>query len=337
MFCNKQTKLNMFILLTVVALAVLSLPLAATAQELSDFDFMDDPNLEAEHRMSGTVEGTGTCFEVNDSNYLNIKFESSESVNLKLESVPQMVVMDIEAAEGASSTQITLTGFDASTTYYKYEDNYHNLVTLTTNDNGSCSYKQDITEHHQVFIQPQPSTKFIPSDTSIGTWNEVRRIYTLTTDVSETIQIDEDNLTLDGAGHTVSGSGTSGVFLHGRTEVTVTNLNVVGFTVGFRLGLCSGCILTGNTAFDNNYGITLHTAEKNTIENNTVSQSITSGSNTPTGIYLLGNASDNTLKDNTVKNCNKGIHLDAPDYGGPKFNTLTGNTVSDNKLGIFVE
>ena len=50
----------------------------------------------------------------------------------------------------------------------------------------------------------QPSTIFIPGDTSIGTWDPATRIYTLSTDVNNTIQIDEDDLTLDGAGYTVS-------------------------------------------------------------------------------------------------------------------------------------
>ena len=44
----------------------------------------------------------------------------------------------------------------------------------------------------------------VPTDTSIGEWNPVTRTYTLTTDVYESIVIDEDNLTLDGAGHTVT-------------------------------------------------------------------------------------------------------------------------------------
>jgi len=51
---------------------------------------------------------------------------------------------------------------------------------------------------------------FIPTDTSIGIWDPVSRTYTLTTDISDPspwpepglIEIVEDNLTLDGAGHT---------------------------------------------------------------------------------------------------------------------------------------
>ena len=72
--------------------------------------------------MSGMIEGTGTAFELTDSDYLDLSLNSSEQIELRLESVPEMIVMNIEAAEGASSTLLTLCGFTTSTTYYKYED-----------------------------------------------------------------------------------------------------------------------------------------------------------------------------------------------------------------------
>ena len=98
-----------------IAVALFSSPVAATAEEVDDVNVVDanfpeDPNLEAELQIPGQVEGTGTYFEVTDSNYLNITFESSEPVHLILESVPEMILMDIEAAEAATSTCITLTG-----------------------------------------------------------------------------------------------------------------------------------------------------------------------------------------------------------------------------------
>ncbi len=199
--------------------------------------------------MPGTIGSTGTCFEVTGSNYLNVMLESSEPVYLMLESVPEIVVMKLEAAEGAPSTQITLAGFLPSTTYYKYEDNYHNGITFKTDDNGSYTYTQDLTRPHLVFIQPRPSTKFIPSDTSIGTWDSSTRTYTLTTDVYETIQIDENNLTLDGNGYMVTGIGTGyGVYLNGRTAVAVRNVNVQRFSYGIYLYNSSGNILTDNTS-----------------------------------------------------------------------------------------
>ena len=270
----------------------------AYAQE--DFPVIDgeEPQIPpAVPPMPGMIEGNGTHFEINNSEYLNITLDSSEPVHLILESMPEMVEMHIEAASPATSTVITLSGFLPSTTYYKYEDNYHNLVTFTTDDNGNYIYTQDISTSHLVFIQPRASTRFIPSDTEIGTWDSVNRIYTLTTDVSETIQIDEDNLTLDGAGHTITGSNTGyGVYLYRssyqKTDVTIKNLNVWKFSYGIYLSRSSSNTLTGNNASDNNYGICLVGSSSNTLTGN-----IASDNNY--GIYLAG-YNNNTLTDNTM-------------------------------------
>jgi parallel beta-helix repeat protein len=261
-----------------LAVAVLAVVFVASAfaqdepvveEPLPDEELLMAPE---EPQMPGTIEGTGTYFEVTDSEYLNIALASSEPVNLRLESVPQTVVMDIEAAEGATSTQITLTGFAPSTTYYKYEDDYHNEVAFTTDAGGSYAFAQDLAIPHLVFIQPQAGTIFIPSDTSIGDWDPVTRTYTLKTDVYETIQIDEDYLTLDGAGHTVTGPGSgNGVYFRGRTGVTIKNLNVQGFARGIHLRYSSDYTLTDNTASNNDYGISLSCSGGSTLTGNSMS------------------------------------------------------------------
>ena len=50
-----------------------------------------DPDLQAELQIPGRVEGTGTYFEVNDSNYLNVTLQSSEPVRLSLETAVDMI------------------------------------------------------------------------------------------------------------------------------------------------------------------------------------------------------------------------------------------------------
>jgi len=54
-----------------------------------------------------------------------------------------------------------------------------------------------------IGVQQSIAVHYIPSDTSIGTWDSVSRTYTLTSDVSDSIEIEEDNLTLDGDGYSV--------------------------------------------------------------------------------------------------------------------------------------
>lgn len=118
--------------------------------------------------------------------------------------------------------------------------------------------------------QTKGSTRYIPSDTEIGTWDSVNRIYTLTTDVNESIYIMEGFLTLDGAGHTITGSGSGyGVYLYNGSNVTVKNCIVSDFGVGICLILGPSNTLTDNTANSNNsYGILLRSSSSNQIYNN---------------------------------------------------------------------
>jgi parallel beta-helix repeat protein len=141
------------------------------------------------------------------------------------------------------------------------------------------------------------ATKYIPSDPCIGTWDAVNRTYTLNTDVSETIRIDEDDLTLDGDGHTVTGPGSgSGVYLYQRSNVTITNLTVEGFDIGIYLDyICQNNTLTGNTVSNNSSGIYLVTSSGNTLTGNSVSNNIS-------GIYLHNSSTNLIYNNNFIDN-----------------------------------
>ncbi len=60
---------------------------------------VDGTHLKTVPQITGRIEGSGTRFELTDSDYLNVTLKSNEPVNLTLESVPEMVVMNLEAAE----------------------------------------------------------------------------------------------------------------------------------------------------------------------------------------------------------------------------------------------
>ena len=146
-------------------------------------------------------------------------------------------------------------------------------------------------------------TRYIPDDNSIGTWDKNTRTYTLTTDVYQTIVIDKDNLTLDGAGHTITGSGWgNGVYLCKRSNVTVKNCVFSKFHIGILLFIGSSNTLTNNITNDNSYGIYLHSGSSNTLTNNITND------NNRYGIYL-NSCSSNTLIKNTIYNNQSGIKL----------------------------
>ena len=109
--------------------------------------------------------------------------------------------------------------------------------------------------------------------TFIGTWNAVSKTCTLTTDLNKTIVIDSDNIILDGNGHTITGSNSEyGIYLSGRSGVTIKNTNVRYFYDGIYLHDSNNNTLNGNNALNNTYGIYLYYSSNNNLFNNTMKE-----------------------------------------------------------------
>jgi len=297
---------------------------AVKAQEISDLlNLLQIP---------GRIEGTGIHFEITDSEYLNLILESSEETKLRIESIPEMITMMIEPISSTVSTQITISGLASSTTYYKYQDDYHNLTEFTTDENGGYTYIQDLSKSHFIFIQPRASTKFIKDDATggdcylIGTWDTVAKTCTLTTDFNETIQIDSDGVTLDGNGRIIIGTGTgSGIFLSGRNNITIKNLDISKFTYGVFLWASNNNSITNNFSHNNyNDGIRIDDSWSNNIKDNTISYNYF-------GIAIWGFL-NNIINNNIISNGSRGIWI-----GGeisPAFNLISSNIISNSSFGI---
>lgn len=134
----------------------------------------------------------------------------------------------------------------------------------------------------------------IPSDTSVGTWDG--STYTLTQDVHQTLGIMEGNLTLDGAGHSITpptpdGDLDFGVYVSGvATGVTVKNLTIQAFPLQLReinYGIyvdfgSDNNLLTDSIISDCDIGVYLFPSNNNTIIGNTISNSFT------VGLYIWG-------------------------------------------------
>jgi len=149
-------------------------------------------------------------------------------------------------------------------------------------------------------VQRATATYYIPSDTTIGTWDPATRTYTLTTDVSDSILFDEGKLTLDGAGHTVTGTGSvHGVYLYEYGGVNIKNLNVEGFYFGIHVN-SNGNTLRGNIISNNNYGIyigyKIEGCDNNIIRGNTIS------SNNNDGIYIANSNNIQIYNNNFIGN-----------------------------------
>jgi parallel beta-helix repeat protein len=169
--------------------------------------------------------------------------------------------------------------------------------------------------------------------TLIGSWDLVTKTCTLTQDVAGGrwgIQIDEDEITLDGNGHSVTGIvgwGVEGVGIYhgwesyevGVSNVTVKNLNIEGFDYGILVLHSSNSTVDGSIISEVAVGIELGFSTGNTVRNNAVSNSAYQG-------IALGLSSNNTVIGNMISNNWYGLYL----FSGSLNNLIINNTISNN-------
>ena len=144
-------------------------------------------------------------------------------------------------------------------------------------------------------------------------------------DYTSAIEVERDNIVVDGAGYTLQGTGRgTGITLSHRYNVTLKNLEVRNFDNGIYLSYSSNSTITSSNASLNDvYGIYLSRSGNNTIASNTVSDNAR-------GIFLYISSS-NVLTGNNASShkLDAGIMLQLSNN-----NTITGNTVSENNWGI---
>ncbi len=162
------------------------------------------------------------------------------------------------------------------------------------------------------------------------------------------LNIGSDNITLDCAGHSISGIGaffSSGIYLNSRSGTTIRNCKVSNFNNGIVLvyysnsdtivnntvtgnrlygiyvvSYPSGNDISGNSLANNYGGISVYFANNNSIHDNNATDNVN-------GIAIYYRSSGNTLVGNkALRNSNAGIFLD-PYVSG---NSLSGNFLCTN-------
>lgn len=320
----------------------LILPAVASAQEFL-------PSL----LMPGSTEGTGIHFTITNSEYLNVSLQSTEEITITLESIPKTIDLLVRPSNLINSAVLTISNLEPNKTYYKFQDSYKNKAVFISDSQGSYSWVQDLTQFHHVWFQETSGTVSLsPQDCpNYGNWDEVNSTCTLTHDLAESVMAEADNITLDCAGHSITGSaGGFGIYINSRTGVIIKNCIVNNFSygifllqspvnsiinstttgtqIGIRLYDSSGNILFGNTAKLNNYyGILIQNGSNyNVVSGNTTNL------NNLHGLTFHSDSNNNTLSGNTANSNNEhGIDI----YLSSN-NTLTGNTMSDNKYNFYL-
>jgi parallel beta-helix repeat protein len=185
-----------------------------------------------------------------------------------------------------------------------------------------------------VYAAPLPHTgtiRITPDGIVEGTDKISRNgdTYTLTGDISGTaenggsfLSIEKNGVTLDGAGNTISGTGTGvAIWAMGKTDITIKNTRIVNFGTGIELrfkDFDSGSIATNNRVLDNYlenvyWGLDLSMANAVVSGNTIVSKSGIYGVNfnansttfsnnafTNGGLVVFNPGVENTFLDNTI-------------------------------------
>ena len=182
---------------------------------------------------------------------------------------------------------------------------------------------------HLVFTVPHPSTKRIQDTTNgldcylVGIWNAGTKTCTLTQNFSDNIQILSDGITLDGAGHIVTGINKSGVgvLLQGRKNVTVKNINLTNFAVGIYLYYGSENSFSEVTTYGNTTGVYLSNTSGCSIQRSVLHSNVQYGID-------LGYSNSNQIRDNVFADNKVAI-----DLRNSNSNTISGNTVNSGQAG----
>lgn len=155
-------------------------------------------------------------------------------------------------------------------------------------------------------------------------------VYTLTNDIYHPIIVKRDDVTLDGAGHTIQGKKfitySEGLVLTGRKNVTVENFNIKGFAH-------QGILLsnsTGNKILRNNMTGMMHYAYSNGVTLSDCYGNVISENNITNNAQGLGfyNSTGNLLCANNIAYNIGGIAIQRSSHNYVYHNNFVGNWAS---------
>jgi parallel beta-helix repeat protein len=177
-------------------------------------------------------------------------------------------------------------------------------------------------------------TVTIKADGSIEPPTNITRFdnwtYTFTDNIiGDLIIVQRGNITIDGKGFLVQGSGNgNGFTLNQVNNVTLKNMNIANFLNGIRIDYSNYTFVTENNVTDNvQAGIEISNSHDNAIKDN-----IASGNN-GTGIYIQGSSSDVIEGNTVIGNLGYGIFI----YNSPN-EEMNNNTVNyNNNNGIYMD
>ena len=154
--------------------------------------------------------------------------------------------------------------------------------------------------------------------------------YTITGDINTTIVVERGNITIDGAGKVVHGTGTgNGISLQNISNVTIKNSAIRSFYYGIYFANASNNMILENTVFSNSYdGIYLSRSAQNVIQGNNI---VSNGND---GVKLVQGSDSNSIAENMIAlNNDDGIQIDRSIQSNIFKNNLIGNSKAGINIG----
>jgi parallel beta-helix repeat protein len=149
-------------------------------------------------------------------------------------------------------------------------------------------------------------------------------VYTFTDDIQGSIIVEKDNIVLDGAGHTLQGTGEEiGIDLSLRTNVIIQNMKIRTFYYAVYLSSSSHVTISGTNITDSTDGILVSDSSNNCVYENNIA------GNAYEGIYILTSSNNAISENNITVNTGDGVYL-----WGSSNNTIVGNIISNNWWGV---
>jgi parallel beta-helix repeat protein len=173
------------------------------------------------------------------------------------------------------------------------------------------------TIHINVFGVVVPSSAPIQRNGSL---------YTFTADVSEAIQIEANDIVVDGAGRTVQGTGTGTGIIVGNPpdlpivyNVTLRNMRITSFQGGILLRYCLNCSILGvNITLITSEGISVYQSSNGKVAGNQVSAQ--------TASIRLDQAHNNNISRNNATDSYDGVEIWSSQNNSIVENNITGNS-----------
>jgi parallel beta-helix repeat protein len=145
-------------------------------------------------------------------------------------------------------------------------------------------------------------------------------IYTFTSDISGSLIVQKDDIIINGASHFLQGTGSEvGIDLSGRTNVTVSSVNLKTFDYAIYLSSSHHITISRNNITDSSDGIWISDSSSNNIRGNNIT------TNQYEGIYLLDSSNNSVSGNDITTNIGDGVYLLSSSN-----NTISGNNINSN-------